>query len=298
MTRGVLIYNAAAGQGDLGLKLESIASDLRAHGISLELLQTLAPGHAADLARAARDDEAGIVVVCGGDGTINEAALALAGSRIPLGILPGGTANVLARELGIPRSLRSAAAVLHSGIETAISVGSANDRRFLMMAGFGFDAMVLTGFNPFLKRHLGRLAYAVRCAEEFVRFQTPELEVVIDDGVMRAGMVIAANIRLYGGDFVLAPEADPTDDLLDIVLFQGKGRMDYTRYLAGALSQRLGTFADVTMVRTRSAIIRSAAGPVPGHIDGDTVLETPVTLGVESGALRVLVPRGSRYDET
>lgn len=295
MTRGVLIYNPAAGQADLARRLEDITTTLAGQGLILERLPTTAAGHAAELARDARDAGAELVAVCGGDGTINEAALALAGGTVPLGILPGGTANVLARELEVPRSLQSAAQVLANGVTTAISVGRANDRRFLMMAGFGFDAMVLTGFNPFLKRHLGRLAYAARCAEEFVRFNAPELEVSTDDGVVRASMVIAANIRLYGGDFVLAPEADPTDDLLDLVIFRGGGRLDYTRYLAGALAQRLGSLKDVTMVRTRSATIRSAGGPVPGHIDGDTVLETPVTLSVEPRVLRVRVPRKSRY---
>lgn len=295
MTRGVLIYNAAAGQSDLARRLESITRKLAGDGISLEPSPTMAPGHAAELAREARTGGADLVVVCGGDGTINEAALALAGSSVPLGILPGGTANVLARELGIPRSLPSAAKVLVSGVEIAISVGRANERRFLMMAGFGFDAMVLTGFNPFLKRHLGRLAYAARCAEEFVRLQPPDIDVITDEGVVRASMVIAANIRLYGGDFVLAPEADPTDGLLDLVIFRGKGRLDYTRYLAGALAQRLGSFTDVTMLRTPSVVIRSAGSPVPGHVDGDTVLETPVTLTVEPRALKVLVPQRSRY---
>jgi len=296
VTRGVLIYNPAAGQSDLARRLAGIVSSLAQQGVQLEARPTLAAGHAAELAEHARTTGAELVAVCGGDGTINEAALALAGSGIPLGILPGGTANVLARELGIPRSLRSASNVLISGTPAAISVGIANDRRFLMMAGFGFDAMVLMGFSPLLKRHLGRVAYAARCAEELARFRLPHLEVVTDDGAFEASMVIAANIRLYGGDFVLAPDADPTDDLLDLVIFRGRNRIDYARYLGGVLAQRLGSFSDVTMVRTRRATVRSAgANEIPGHIDGDTVLETPVTLSVEPRAVRVLVPLGSRY---
>ncbi len=128
-----------------------------------------------------------------------------------------------------------------------------------------------------------------------MRFHPPELEVTTDQGVFHGSMVIAANIRLYGGDFVLAPEADPTDDLLDLVMFRGGGRLDYTRYLAGALAQRLGSFKDVTMLRARSALIRSAGESVPGHIDGDPVLQTPVTLSVEPRVLQVRVPRRSRY---
>lgn len=295
MRHGILIYNPAAGQSDLVRRLEAIRIALRREALDLDLRPTNAPGHAAELAREAGRAGADLIAVCGGDGTINEAAIAVAGSNVPVGILPGGTANVLARELAIPRSLPAAARVLLSGVRAEISVGTANAHRFLMMAGLGFDAMVLTGFNPMLKRHLGRVAYAARCAEELAWFRPPELEVDTDEGTFEASMVIAANIRLYGGDFVIAPHADPTDDLLDLVIFRGRTRIDYARYLAGALAQRLASFTDVTSIRTRTARVRSVSDAVPGHVDGDTVLTTPVSLSVERRALTVLVPAGSRY---
>ena len=295
MRHGVLIYNPAAGQSDLVRRLEAIRVTLRSEGLDLDLRPTKAPGHAAELALDASREGAEIIAVCGGDGTINEAALATAGSSVPIAILPGGTANVLARELGIPRALPAAARVLLSGVPARISVGTANDRRFIMMAGLGFDAMVLTGFNPMLKRRLGRVAYAARCAEELAWFHPPALEVETSEGSFEASMVIAANIRLYGGDFVIAPEADPTDDLLDLVIFRGRTRIDYARYFAGALTQRLSSFTDVTSIRTRKVLVRSSGLPVPGHVDGDTVLTTPVSLSVEARALTVVVPLGSRY---
>jgi diacylglycerol kinase family enzyme len=186
--------------------------------------------------------------------------------------------------------------VLLEGSRTAISVGRAGERRFLMMAGFGFDAQVLAGFNPLLKRHLGRVAYAARCAEELAKFRPPRLRIIADGRSIEGTMVVAANIRLYGGDFVLAPEADPTDDLLDVVVFSGSTRLDYTRYLLGMIARRLHQFPDVAVLRAKT--VRVEGDDVRGQIDGDVLLTTPVDLFVEPRALKVFVPSSSRYATT
>ena len=241
-------------------------------------------------------DGADLVAVCGGDGTINSVAVELLGTGVSLGILPAGTTNVLARDLGIPRTLSRAADVLISGMSLPISLGVAGGQRFLMMAGFGFDAMVMARHSPFLKRWFGRAAIAARCAEEMVRFAPPGVRVRAGGTVLEGSLVIAANIRLYGGEFIVAPDADPTDDVLDIVVFHGSTRSDYARYFSGMLSGRLHRLRDVTTIKASRASIESTGVlPVPGQVDGDTLLETPVEVSVQPGAVRVLVPAGSRY---
>lgn len=295
--RGILIYNPAAGQSDLTQRLERLCRSLASRGLDLSPVPTERQGHIAELI-ASFDAERTIdlVVACGGDGTINEAAVAMTDRHIPLGILPAGTANVLARELTIPLNLDHAAEVLENGVSAEISVGRANEKPFLMMAGFGLDAMVLHHCNPHLKRRFGRMAIAARCAEEFVRFAVPRLLVRGEDFVSEATLVVAANIRLYGGDFVIAPDADPTDDLLDLVLFKGSTRLDYAKYAAGIVGGRHHLFKDVEVRRVRSATVHAIdSDPVPGQIDGDTVLETPVHLSVQTGAIRILVPSTSSY---
>ena len=295
--RGILLYNPAAGPSDLTGKLHRIRESLAARGVDLVDLPTTHAGHAGQLIaehRAAGSLD--LVVTCGGDGTINEAAVALAGSGIPLAIFPAGTANVLARELSIPRTLSAAAEVLLGGVCVDVSLGKAGDRFFLMMAGFGLDAMVMHHCHPLLKRRFGRMAIAARCAEEFVRFTVPRMLVRAEDFASEATLVVAANIRLYGGDFVIAPDADPTDDMLDLVLFKGSSRLDYAKYAAGVMGGRHQQFHDVEVRRVRSATIHSLGDqPVPGQIDGDTVLETPVHLSVQKAAVRIFVPPNSPY---
>jgi diacylglycerol kinase (ATP) len=293
---GVLIYNPAAGQGDLTARLQSLLPKLATEGLELESRPTAGPGDAAAIARESIAGGARLIVVCGGDGTINEAALAVSGSEAALAVLPGGTANVLARELKIPRSLKGAARVLLEGRPVKLSVGKAGERRFLMMAGFGLDAVVLMGFNRRLKRYLGRVAYAARCAEELARFRAPHLRVRAEGIELEGTMVVAANIRLYGGDFVLAPSADPTDQFLDITVLQGRTLLDYGRYAAGLLAGKLHTFGDVATFRARALHVESDAGEVPGQVDGETVLRTPIDISLEPGALTVLVPSSCPYD--
>lgn len=292
---GILIYNPAAGQADLTSRLASLLPSLAREGVSLELRATTGHGDAATIARRAVAEGADLIAVCGGDGTVNETTLAVADTGVDLAILPAGTANVLARELGIPRSLRGAAKVIVEGRPVKLSMGVAGERRFLMMAGFGLDAMVLSGFNPKLKRMLGRVAYAARCAEELARFRAPHLRVRAEGMEVEGTMVVAANIRLYGGGFVIARDADPTDDLLDVVVFQGKSAVDYGRYAAGLLAGRLHQFPDVAMFRARALHVESDAGEVPGQVDGETALRTPVDLGLRPRAISVLVPQSSPY---
>lgn len=290
---GLLIYNPAAGQYDLSARLREITSGLAEQGVELVPSPTRGPGDASVLAREAIAGGASLIAVCGGDGTINETAIAIAGTKADLAILPGGTANVLARELGIPRSLTSAAKVIVEGVPLRLSVGVVGDRRFLMMAGFGLDAMVLRQFNPQLKRLIGRAAYVARCAEELARFRAPHLRVRAEGMEIEGTMVVAANIRLYGGDFVLARDADPTDSFLDVVVLQGKSALDYGRYAAGILAGRLHQFSDVAIFRARALRVESDAGEVPGQIDGETVLSTPVDIGLRPREISVIVPSTS-----
>lgn len=163
-----------------------------------------------------------------------------------------------------------------------------------MMAGFGFDAKILSGYNPILKRYFGRLAYAARCAEELTRFEVPSLRVRAEGREIEGTMVIAANIRLYGGGLAIAPQADPTDDVLDIVVLQGKSLIDYARYSAGFVVGRLQDFSDVVTFRARELRVESDSGEVQGQIDGEPVLVTPIDISLEPGALSVLVPATSR----
>src|SRR5207247_5349412 len=121
-----------------------------------------------------------LVAVCGGDGTISEAAAGLAGSTVPLGILPGGTSNVLAVELGVPRNLSGAEALLHDGTPAPLRLAHAGERPFLLWAGAGLDARIMRRMNLTLKRQLGRAGIGLTAASEFLRYEFPRLEVEID----------------------------------------------------------------------------------------------------------------------
>ncbi|MEO8215819.1 MAG: diacylglycerol kinase family protein [Acidobacteriota bacterium] len=292
----MLVYNPAAGQRNLTASLEAIARRMPKAGLDLTLMPSRSPADSRERVRVAIREGAQLIAVCGGDGTINSVAVELAGTGVPLGILPAGTTNVLARDLEIPRSLPRAADVLVHGVPLTISLGLAGQHRFLMMAGFGFDAVVMSRHSPFLKRWFGRTAIAARCAEEMLRFSPPGVRVRSGSTEIEGSLAIAANIRLYGGEFIVAPEADPTDDVLDIVVFRGSSRADYARYFAAMLQGRLHRLPDVVTIKSSKALIEASGNvPVPGQVDGDTILQTPVEVSVEPRVVTVLVPRNSRY---
>ena len=172
--RGVLIYNPTAGQRNRRAQMSALIDRMRALGLDLVNAPTEGPGHATQIVRTFLTRDLDIVAACGGDGTISEVACGLAGSDVPLAVLPAGTSNVLVRELAIPLDLAAASRLLVEGVPRRLRVLLANDRPFLLWAGVGLDARIMGNTNAILKRWLGRTGIFFTVAREFFRYEFPD----------------------------------------------------------------------------------------------------------------------------
>ena len=249
-----------------------------------------APGDAERLAREAGPD-IDIVVAAGGDGTINAVAngLAQAGRDVPLAILPFGTANVLAREIGLPGDPERLATLIAAGQARPVWPGRIGGRLFLTCASAGFDAEIVAAVRPELKRRFGRLAFAWAIGGRIVRYRAHDVVVRCDGSDHAAATVIAAKGRLYAGPWIIAPEANLAEPTLELVLFRRSGRLAALRYLSGLPQGRLPRRDDVLVLRCRSASL-SAAEPVPVQADGEIVGILPMTLGIAERPLFLVQP--------
>jgi diacylglycerol kinase (ATP) len=286
--RLLVIYNPAAGRNPRG-RLDAILEHLRMLGSSVVLRETAARGDAEAIARAADPAEFDAVAAAGGDGTINEVVNGLAASPLPLAILPLGTGNVLANELGLPHAPRRIAELAAFGREAAIWTGEIGARRFVAMAGIGFDAAVVAGIDEALKRRVGKLAFVWQIIVQLWRYEPRRFRVVCDGTEYSPASAVIAKGRFYAGRFVLAPGARIDEPALHLVLFGSTGRGAALRYLAAlplGLTHRL---RDVTILRTQSLSVHAPVGmPVEG--DGDVLAHLPVTIRVSDRPILVVQP--------
>ena len=297
LRKGVLVYNPKAGQRDRRPEMEALIGRMRARGLTLVNAPTTGPGHAAEIMQAFLPLKPDVALVCGGDGTVSEVVRGLDGSGIPLAILPGGTSNVLARELGIPSDPESAAELLFTGQLRSLRVLTANDRPFLLWAGAGLDARVMGKMSLRLKRHLGRSGITPTAWREFFRYEFPRLRVEVDGAVEEATFAVVCHARHYAGFWVIAPDASPTSDEMHVVLFSGRSRWRFFRFFREIRRGRAGHLAHglARVVHGRNVEIRSLENyPVEVQVDGDCVLETPVTCKTTLQTVEVLVPREGR----
>lgn len=255
------------------------------------MLPTETAGHADSLAREAARQGADLVLVLGGDGTINEAANGLIGSQVPLGILPGGTANVLANELGLGSRLERAIEKLGQCVPRRISVGrlTAGDqppRHFLCMAGAGLDAKIVRKVSPGLKQRTGKLAYWVAGLAQFSH-KLEELEVRIHSKAYRCGFALASRVRNYGGDLEIASGASLHDDDFEVVLFEGSNPLRYAWYMLNVAARRVQRMRGVRVLRAHQVVILTET---PVQIDGEYLGRQAVSIEIVPGALYLLLP--------
>jgi YegS/Rv2252/BmrU family lipid kinase len=266
---------------------------LERHGWEVEVQRSRGPGDATRIAREAVEANRDVLVVAGGDGTINEAVQALAGTSTALGFLPYGTVNVWAREIGLPMTPREAAVSLLSGRTETLDLGIANDRYFLLMAGIGFDSEVVRRSQKVerFKSRFGILPYVAVTLATATFYRGVDVELRYDGVIRRvqALMLVLGNTRLYGGRYRFTPEAVATDGWLDLCIVKGHGALAMIRQSLPILIGGTTTFSDVEVIRVRDLIVRGD-GHAPLQLDGELIGHTPTHFRVAPRALRVIVP--------
>jgi len=290
--RAAAVFNPASGAGTYKRDFPLIISSLRALGIDIVEMATEHEGHATELARAAVAEGFEAVIAIGGDGTVNEVVNGLAGSEVPLAIIPTGTVNVLALELGIPLDPPDACKALVKGTISWIDLGLAGDRYFALMAGIGVDAAVIASMTPALKRTLREAAFFVQGVATFLTHEDPMLRVVADEAVMEGYFVVIGNSANYGGVFGITPLADMRDGLLDVCVLKDRSFLSTAWYWLTALASSPVQHPGVEYFRTRSVAISAVDEnhEVLVQTDGEVVGKLPIVCRIAPRALRVIVP--------
>ena len=286
----IIVFNPAAGRRRARL-LWRVVDVLAENGVRVAIERTDSPGHAERLARKAASSGAGLVVAAGGDGTIAEVANGLAGSATRLGIIPLGTANVLARELGLSFAPHAVAAALAFGRTRRIFPGiartEAGERLFVQMVGAGFDAAVVRHLPIPLKRAIGRSAYVLQSLREAGRYAFAPIRLRLDGEATEAGSVIVTKGRLYAGPFLLAPDASPTRPGFTVALFERSGPLAALAYGAALPLDLLPAMPGLRLARASEVEI--VAPGVPTQADGDPAGETPVRLTDAPAPIEIVV---------
>jgi YegS/Rv2252/BmrU family lipid kinase len=290
MTDTVIILNPTAGSletvRDLQERVESIA-----RGWPIRI--TSDAGEAAALARRAVEEGFGRIVAAGGDGTVNQVANGIVGSDAALGILPIGTVNVFAMELGLSANdLELCWDIVEAGQIRLVDLPSANGKYFVQLGGIGLDAQAVKETSLAFKRSLGPLSYLVSAAQIAAR-QPPKLFIESEDASIREGsFVLVGNGRLYGGPFPFFKQAVMDDGLFDVVVFKRLGFLEIIKYLHDVVFSSDIRVPEIEYFQTRRLRVTSDRD-VPLELDGELAGKCPVDFRMHEKALRVLAPPAS-----
>ncbi len=291
----IMIANPTSGSGVFvhhAHRLHETLSFLRSHGWRVELCYTQRPGDAEQLARTAVEQKADVVIAVGGDGTINEIIQALAGSETALGVLPTGTVNVWAREMGIPFYDTGAREVLLHGQTRRVDLGYVNDRYFLMMVGIGLDGTITQAVEKKALKRLGIFGYFLAATWLGPGYQS--FPVTLDrDGKtvnIRALQVFVGNTQLYAGAFKFTWQAKCDDGRLDLCIVRRRGPLGRFVVLWDFILRREQRRLWVRY-ETFTSIAIETPQPVAIQVDGEAAGYTPAAFSILPGGLKVIVPQ-------
>jgi len=269
---------------------------LERDGHHVTVAPTTGPQTAGTMAREYVSKGAELVLAAGGDGTINEVAEGLVGTEVPLGILPGGTANVLATEMKLGSRLERVAARLAHCRPCRIPVGhvtcegGAVSRHFLLMAGVGLDAHIVYRVSGPLKAATGKFAYWV-AGWSLLGRRLAEFPVEVNGQRRTCSFALASKVRNYGGDFEIARDVSLFDDRFEVVLFEGRSTLPYVKYFGGLMLNRLNGMRGVTVIRAQCLrLLAPEDRRVYMQIDGEFAGHLPAEIHIVPDALTLLVP--------
>jgi len=300
-----LIYNPVAGRHPARREkqIRAVAKVLREAGTDVKLAPTTGPGVARNLARAAVSEGETLVLACGGDGTVNEVLNGLVPGNATLGILPGGTANMIGKELRLPHDPVRAACDLPAWKPRRIALGKAiwggaspstenSTRYFISVAGIGFDAYIVHSLSWSLKMGWGVIGYGLEAVRQAWRYSFPRFQVRIDGADHQATFAVIHRAGHYAGWFPLAPNASVFKPDFAACLFKSRSRARYVLYALAVLLRQHTRLADIECVEGfKIACSGERAGKaIYFELDGELVGELPATFEIVPDALTVLVP--------
>jgi diacylglycerol kinase (ATP) len=304
LRNALLIHNPNAGGGGRGRQrgLNEARHIFAGGGIETELAETTGPGHATEIALRAAGEGRQLVIACGGDGTLNEIVNGLAaqqnGHRVPLALLPGGTANILAKELDLPWDIPSAAEKLVRGTVKEIALGLATPleqpeqkKYFLSVAGAGPDGMIVYSIDLDLKARVGILAYWWQGAREIFRYKFPHFRIITGDQKLDASLVIVGRTQNYGGPFKITTGADLFQDQFELMALTTQSGFRYLSYLPSLLLGDLRETEGVHFWKAETIVCEPLdSNPLYAQVDGEPLARLPVEFKIIPRALKLLVP--------
>jgi diacylglycerol kinase (ATP) len=305
LRNALLIHNPNAGNGGSGRRrlLDEARRILSLGGIDVDFQETRAPGDATAMAQRATAEGRELVIACGGDGTLNEIINGLAaqqnGHRVPLALLPGGTANVLAKEIELPWDIPAAAEKLLHGEVKEIALGLATPlkepskaRYFLSVAGAGPEGTIVYSIDLELKARVGILAYWWQGAREVFRYKFPHFRVIAAGQQIDASLVVVGRTKHYGGPFKITTAADLFEDKFELMTLTTQSGFRYLSYLPSLWFDKLRGTDGVNFWKADTIVCEPLdENPVYAQIDGEPLARLPIEFKIIPRALRLLVPQ-------
>jgi YegS/Rv2252/BmrU family lipid kinase len=299
-SKAALIYNPVSGKlrrhpHFIRRTIEILGDE----GISAQPIPTTGPRMAEALARRAVDENVDLILVAGGDGTINEVINGVAPSRIPVGIVPAGTANVLACELGMNTHYKTAARLISQCVPERVALGrlrnaEGEQRYFLLMAGIGLDAEIVYNLSAPLKAWLGKAAYWIGGLSHLLR-PISQFDTTVAGRTLHCGFALASRVRNYGGDLEIARGANLLEDDFEIVLFQGRNPVRYMIYFMGVVGRFLPGLRGIELERaTKVEFTAPEDSRIYVQVDGEFAGHLPASIEIVPDALSLLVPADFR----
>ena len=281
-------------------QIQEAVAVLRRVEIAAEVRYTSSPGDGKQLASEAVKDASDLIIVCGGDGTINEVANGMATGPVPLAVLPGGTANIVAKELGLPGSIVKAARQLHSwrpckvplGRATWHEAGSLRQRYFLAVAGIGFDARIISQLDVSMKLRMGVAAYCWEAVRQVFKYNFPRFQCTVNNSTASPTFAVIQRSNRYAGWLRLARPHNIREPGFSCCLFEGSTPQRYLQYAVGILLRTHHRMRGVHFLSGSSVGCESETleDPIYFEVDGELAGKVPVTFDVVPDALTLLAP--------